>query len=61
MHRIREFQALALMVLGVVMLARGVGHSFRNGIDPASLLMSVFVGALVFALGYARWRYWRQR
>jgi len=56
-------QALAVltMFLGVLILVRGVEHSLSRGLGWQSLLISVVLGGLFFALGLARWRYWRQR
>jgi len=54
--------AIILMILGVVMLARGLEHSFRQALGWQGFIQSSVAGALVFALGFTRWRcYLRQR
>jgi hypothetical protein len=50
-----------LMILGAAMLVRGVENSMRRGLGWQGLMMSLVLGVLVFALGFARWRYLRQR
>ncbi len=61
MHRLREVSAFLLMVVGVAMFARGVHHSLLAGMGWQGLVQSAVMGALVFALGLYRWRYWKQR
>jgi hypothetical protein len=61
MRRIRELAAALLILLGIFMVARGIGWSVRQGLGWQGFVQSVVVGGLVFALGVARWRYWRQR
>lgn len=50
-----------LMILGVAMLVRGVENSVARGLGFQGIMMSLVLGALVFSLGFARWRYLRQR
>jgi hypothetical protein len=53
---------VVLMILGAVMLARGLEHSFRQGLGWQGFIQASVAGALVFALGFTRWRYYlRQR
>jgi len=44
-----------------VMLARGVENSLNRHLGLQGLVLSCVLGALVFALGFARWRYLQQR
>jgi len=61
-QRFRTSMAIILMILGVVMLARGLEHSFRQALGWQGFIQSSVAGALVFALGFTRWRcYLRQR
>ncbi len=57
----RKIIAIILMILGVVMLARGFIFSMRSALGWQGIAQAVIVGSLVFALGFARWRYLRQR
>jgi hypothetical protein len=49
------------MVLGAVMLLRGLEYAIRRGLGWQGIVQALIVGALVFALGFSRWRYLRQR
>jgi hypothetical protein len=49
------------MGLGIVMLLRGLNFVFNQGLGWQGLIQTAVVGALVFALGFARWRYLRHR
>jgi hypothetical protein len=49
------------MLLGTVMLARGLDYTLRSGMGWQGILQASIAGALVFALGFARWRFLRQR
>ncbi len=57
----RKGMAMILMALGAVMLARGLLYTFEAGLGWQGIIQALVVGALVFALGFARWRYLRQR
>ena len=59
--RLRKLMAILLMVMGGAMLARGLGYTVRQGLGWQGIIQAVIVGVLVFALGYTRWRYLRQR
>ena len=61
-HFFRRYMPVVLMILGAVMLARGLEHSFRQGLGWQGFIQASVAGALVFALGFTRWRYYlRQR
>ena len=53
--------AILLMVMGAAMLARGLGYAVRSGLGWQGFIQALIVGALVFALGFTRWRYLSQR
>jgi hypothetical protein len=53
--------SILLMVLGIAMLARGLEYIIRNGLGWQSMIQALIAGVLVFALGFTRWRYLRQR
>jgi hypothetical protein len=57
----RKFMAMVLMVMGVAMLARGLEYTIRRGLGWQGMIQALIVGALVFALGFTRWRYLSQR
>jgi hypothetical protein len=57
----RKAMSVILMLLGVSMLMRGLGYSIRSGLGWQGMIQALVVGCLVFALGFARWRYLRQR
>jgi hypothetical protein len=59
--RFRNTTAVLLMILGVIMLARGLEYTLRRGLGWQGILQATIAGVLVFALGFARWRYLRQR
>lgn len=62
MHGYRKVLSLLLMLVGMAMIVRGVVYSFlRNGPGWKGAAQAVLIGALVIALGFARWRYWRQK
>jgi hypothetical protein len=60
-YRFRELMSILLMVLGIAMLARGLEYIIRNGLGWQSMIQALIAGVLVFALGFTRWRYLRQR
>ncbi len=59
--RFRKIMAILLMVLGAAMLLRGLQFTVRKGLGWQGTIQALIVGALVFALGFTRWRYLRQR
>jgi hypothetical protein len=59
--KVRQIMSFAMMLLGIVMLARGVENSLNRHLGLQGLVLSCVLGALVFALGFARWRYLQQR
>ena len=61
MMQFRKITAIILMVLGGVMLARGLLFAIKSGLGWQGIVQALIVGTLVFALGFARWRYLRQR
>ena len=60
-NRFRNVTAILLMLLGAVMLARGLDYTIRHGLGWQGMIQASIAGALVFALGFTRWRYLRQR
>ena len=61
MARFRKSMAIILMVLGIAMIARGLMFTFKAELGWQGIIQAVVVGSLVFFLGFARWRYLRQR
>jgi len=61
MKKIRQATSFILMILGAAMFLRGVEHSMGRGLGWQGTMMAVVLGVLVFFLGFARWRYLRQR
>ena len=57
----RKIAAILLMGLGTAMLLRGLNYVLKQGLGWRGLIQTGVAGALVFALGFARWRYLRQR
>jgi hypothetical protein len=53
--------AFLLMLLGACMLVRGLQYSVRQSLGWQGAIQALIVGALVFALGFSRWRYLSQR
>jgi hypothetical protein len=60
-YRFREFMSILLMILGLVMLGRGMGYMISHGLGWQGMIQALVAGVLVFALGFTRWRYLRQR
>jgi hypothetical protein len=58
--RFRHVTAALLMLVGLAMLVRGFGFSIRSGVGWQGFVQSGVIGALVFALGLARWRFLRR-
>jgi len=61
LQRFRQILSIILMVLGIVMLIRGIENSMQRGLGWQGTLMSSVLGLLVFALGFTRWRYLSRR
>ncbi len=59
--RFRVFMAILLMIMGAAMLARGLEYAVRRGLGWQGIIQAFVAGGLVFALGFTRWRYLRQR
>lgn len=59
--RFHKTASVLLMLLGAVMLGRGLEYTIRSGMGWQGILQASIAGALVFALGFTRWRYLRQR
>ena len=59
--RFRQLMAVLLMIIGALMLARGLGYLISKGLGWQGIIQAAIIGLLVFALGFARWRYLRQR
>ena len=59
--RYRKTLAIILMVLGTIMLVRGLMYSMQKELGWQGAIQASVAGALVFALGLVRWRYLRQR
>jgi len=57
----RAFMAIVLMAMGAAMLARGLEYAIRQGLGWQGMVQALVAGALVFVLGFTRWRYLRQR
>ena len=57
----RQTLSLLLIIVGAAMMVRGIWYSFGKGPGLGGVLQAGILGVLVMALGYARWRYWRQR
>ena len=60
-YQFRKATAVVLMILGAVMLARGLDYTIRQDLGWQGFLQAGIAGVLVFALGFARWRFLRQR
>jgi hypothetical protein len=61
LQRFRLVMSILLMILGVAMFLRGLENSLKRGLGWQGTMMSCVLGGLVFALGFARWRYLRQK
>jgi uncharacterized protein (DUF697 family) len=59
--RFHKVASVLLMVLGAVMLARGLDYTIQSGMGWQGIIQASIAGGLVFALGFTRWRYLRQR
>jgi hypothetical protein len=59
--RFHKTASVLLMFLGAIMLARGLDYTIRSGMGWQGIIQASIAGVLVFALGFTRWRYLRQR
>jgi hypothetical protein len=60
-NRFRKLMAIILMVLGILMIGRGLEYAIGHGLGWQGIVPAIIAGALVFALGFTRWRYLSQR
>ena len=61
MRYLRQVTSLLLMVTGLAMLTKGLYRSYELNLGWQGFLQTAVIGALIFALGFARWRFWRQK
>jgi hypothetical protein len=59
MRRTRLAMAGLMVVAGPFVAARGILYSLEQGLGWWQVVAPAGVGALMVALGAARWRYWR--
>ncbi len=59
--KFRKLMAILLMVIGAAMFFRGLQYSVHQGLGWQGMIQAIIAGVLVFALGFARWRYLSQR
>jgi hypothetical protein len=59
--RFRKAMAILLMAIGIAMFGRGLNFSFQRGLGWQGFIQAAIAGSLVFALGFVRWRYLRNR
>jgi hypothetical protein len=57
----RKAMAIILMIVGIAMLVRGLMFAMKAELGWQGIIPTLVVGTLVFALGFARWRYLCQR
>jgi len=57
----RRIASLLLVFVGAFMLVRGSYYAVAHGLGWQGIFVSSVIGALVIALGIARWRYWQER
>lgn len=58
---LRKISSALLMVVGTVVLIRGIGYGIQNHLGLGPFIQTTVVGILIFGLGLARWRFWRDR
>ncbi len=61
MKSYRSLTSILLMILGAVMLVRGLEYAIRHGLGWRGIVMASLAGGLVFALGFTRWCSLRQK
>jgi hypothetical protein len=59
--RWRRIAAVLMMLVGAAIMLRGACYALGRDEGWRPLLVSVVLGGLIFALGIARWRYWREQ
>lgn len=57
----RQFTAMSLVVIGALVVVRGVYYAVTNNMGWHAIITPLVIGSLVIALGIARWRYWQTR
>jgi membrane protein YdbS with pleckstrin-like domain len=57
----RQFTAMSLVVIGALVVVRGVYYAVTHNMGWHAIIMSLVIGSLVISLGIARWRYWQTR
>jgi len=55
----RQFTAMSLVVIGALVVVRGVYYAVANNMGWHAIIMPLVIGSLVIALGIARWLYWQ--
>ncbi|MFA0748992.1 hypothetical protein [Fervidibacter sp.] len=55
----RQFTAMSLVVIGALVVVRGVYYAVANNMGWHAIITPLVIGSLVIALGIARWRYWQ--
>lgn len=59
MTRLRQWMAAMLIVVGVTVVVRSVHHAITRNLGLQGIVIAFALGAMLFALGIARWRYWQ--
>jgi membrane protein YdbS with pleckstrin-like domain len=57
----RQFTAMSLVVIGALVVVRGVYYAVTHNMGWHAIIMPLVIGSLVIALGITRWRYWQTR
>jgi hypothetical protein len=55
----RQFTAMSLVVIGALVVVRGVYYAVANNMGWQTIIVPLVIGSLVIALGIARWHYWQ--
>jgi hypothetical protein len=53
----RQFTAMSLVVIGALIVVRGVYYAVAHNMGWHAIIMPLVIGSLVIA----RWRYWQTR
>ena len=61
MRRARQAMAGLMVATGPFVAARGILYGLEQGQGWGQVVVPAVVGALMVALGAARWRYWQGR
>ncbi|GBC98869.1 hypothetical protein HRbin17_01386 [bacterium HR17] len=59
MRQWRQLAAFLLILVGALMVARGIHYALAQGLGWQAMVTASVMGILVIALGVARWRYWQ--